>query len=84
MGWILSGQVENHNAQSQMISLHSTVSIEKELRRFWEIEELESTTTMTDEEKKCEDIYEETHHRREDGRYVVNLPFRGRGETVCL
>lgn len=48
------------------------------LQRFWEVEDLPKTKHLTREEKLCETNFKETHFRREDGRYVVTLPFTER------
>ncbi|XP_012154912.1 uncharacterized protein LOC105664571 [Ceratitis capitata] len=64
-GWISSGPV------AQSITSLSTQVIETMvdplgdlLKKFW------------DEDTICEDLYRNTTYRRNDGRYVVKLPFK--------
>ncbi|XP_004521667.1 uncharacterized protein LOC101453495 [Ceratitis capitata] len=76
-GWILSGPV------AQSITSLSTQVIETMvdplgdlLKKFWEQEEVSGAQTQTDEDTICEDLYRNTTYRRNDGRYVVKLPFK--------
>ncbi|XP_070162567.1 uncharacterized protein [Polyergus mexicanus] len=91
-GWIISGPLtsleRNDPSQSTMtfghcdrgrISAHHTISspsLEEELRRFWEIEELPRQSILTPQEKQCEEHFSSTHYRDSDGRYIVRLPFK--------
>lgn len=47
-----------------------------QLRKFWEVEEISTKPVPSEEELYCENLYVKTTYRREDGRYVVKLPFR--------
>ncbi|XP_048004299.1 uncharacterized protein LOC125240447 [Leguminivora glycinivorella] len=53
------------------------------LKRFWEIEAEPSgpTKLLTEEERRCEDLFASTTARDAEGRYVVKLPFRD--EPTC-
>ncbi|XP_071652355.1 uncharacterized protein [Temnothorax longispinosus] len=83
-GWVISGPVssaafpEHSSAKVPRISTHHicSLSLEKELRRFWEIEELPQRSALTQEEKDCEEHFRSTHSRNSEGRYVVRLPFK--------
>ncbi|XP_061729006.1 uncharacterized protein LOC133533933 [Cydia pomonella] len=78
LGWIICGNVRTeHTATKNIVSMHLNVDLNNMLKKFWELETIEEEShTLTSDEKKAEDIYEKTHKRREDGRYVVRLPFR--------
>ncbi|XP_063616099.1 uncharacterized protein LOC134789421 [Cydia splendana] len=78
LGWIVCGNVRTeHTATKNIVSMNLNVDLNNMLKKFWELETIEEeSTTLTSEEKKAEDIYEKTHKRKEDGRYVVRLPFR--------
>ncbi|XP_073960792.1 uncharacterized protein [Choristoneura fumiferana] len=82
LGWILSGGTNSSFTASQHItSLHVTRQVEEDnnlLKRFWEVEsELYSKQSIwTKEEEKCEEIYQQTTTRDENGRYVVQLPLK--------
>ncbi|XP_045535734.1 uncharacterized protein LOC123721318 [Papilio machaon] len=81
-GWILSGAVNNSNENSNFTHnninvMHTQIREEDVLKRFWEIEEqINNKKILTPDEQKCEEFYAATTSRREDGRYVVRLPFR--------
>ncbi|XP_063540783.1 uncharacterized protein LOC134749694 [Cydia strobilella] len=78
LGWIICGNVRTeHTATKNIVSMHLNVDLNNMLKKFWELETIEEeNNTLTSDEKKAEDIYEKTHQRKEDGRYVVRLPFR--------
>ncbi|GFS56482.1 uncharacterized protein TNCV_4302951 [Trichonephila clavipes] len=44
--------------------------LDKTLKRFWEIEEVETTEVYSDELKYCNDHFEKTHLRKPDGKFV--------------
>ncbi|RLU22403.1 hypothetical protein DMN91_004681 [Ooceraea biroi] len=89
-GWVLSGPVNqsttpNASPHSVAAASHSAVtvhhssaslSLDNELRRFWEIEEVPRKPILTSDESKCERHFAITHSRADDGRYIVRLPFR--------
>lgn len=82
-GWVLSGEVPS--ASATRTCHHITMSSTNEanddlLKKFWEIEsvipEVQEKAILTEEEVRCEEIYQKTTCRDEEGRYVVKLPFR--------
>lgn len=91
-GWVISGPVNspvddnsslsaNHvisRALPRISSHHifSAPSLEQELRRFWEIEEIPRQTSLSLDEQQCEEHFRATHIRDSDGRYIVRLPFK--------
>ncbi|XP_017465717.1 PREDICTED: uncharacterized protein LOC108358756 [Rhagoletis zephyria] len=76
-GWILSGAVaEQISTFSTQVVEGSADSLGDLLKRFWEQEEVPSAPTHTYDDEFCEELYKNTTYRREDGRYVVKLPFK--------
>ncbi|XP_049290939.1 uncharacterized protein LOC125767946 [Anopheles funestus] len=73
-GWVVAGDVEELKNDQQSCTATSA-SLPETMKRFWEVEEIEDTDQPTEHEA-CERVFRETHHRDEDGRYVVALPFR--------
>lgn len=76
LGWILSGPC-SASLQPSSIGVNNfnvQICIDEQLKRFWEIEEVERKRLLTKEEELCEKHYEENHGRDESGRYVVGLP----------
>lgn len=79
LGWILSGQVRNNSTSAKrVITMHAQIREDQLLKQFWEIEREPDCLKkkLTKEEIKCEELYETTTVRDEDGKYVVRLSFR--------
>lgn len=79
LGWFLSGRVSDIDPGvhiNLVTSNTASVDEDKQLSRFWEIEDLRPQRKMTKEEDNCEKFYAKSVRRDQDGRYVVQLPFR--------
>ncbi|XP_026744319.1 uncharacterized protein LOC113505711 [Trichoplusia ni] len=86
LGWILSGATRTLDFESNsahchqgFISMHSQISENEMLKRFWEIESdarYVKERILTQEEQLCEEFYNRTTQRDSTGRYVVKLPFK--------
>ena len=73
-GWVVSGRTQQQSSSSIPVnSFH--ISLDDQLKKFWELEELPTTRHLTPEETACEKLYEETT-KFVDDRLVVNLPFK--------
>lgn len=79
LGWILLGAVPDRQQSSKICNVSSVLnmhlSLEADLRKFWEIEEVNVASSLTRAEEKCELYFDETHSRDDSGRYVVRIPF---------
>lgn len=76
-GFILMGSIENI-ACPQINSFFTSVecqTLDKTLKKFWEVEEINYKRLLSPEDELCENIFVKTHTRTETGRYMVNLPF---------
>ncbi|XP_067208447.1 uncharacterized protein [Linepithema humile] len=51
-------------------------SLEDQLAKFWDAEETPQYCEMSPNDRRCEEHFQKTHSRTEDGRYVVRLPFQ--------
>ncbi|XP_055850540.1 uncharacterized protein LOC129915103 [Episyrphus balteatus] len=76
LGWILTGSFRSEGQQTKQTVQNHFNAIMAEVRRFWEIEENLDYRKLTLEEEKCQQHYNETFQRKEDGRYEVQLPFK--------
>ncbi|XP_058827822.1 uncharacterized protein LOC131687746 [Topomyia yanbarensis] len=72
-GWVVAGMVEG-SLETQRITCNMAVGLEEILTRFWACEEIDSTSTYSPEEARCEEQYTRTVRRGADGRYTVLLP----------
>ncbi|XP_073819973.1 uncharacterized protein [Musca autumnalis] len=76
-GWIVTGPTTNSTARHTIRASHCTrVSIDKQLARFWEIEEIQTKQPVSEEDIICENIYKSTVKRNSEERYMVDLPFK--------
>ena len=77
LGWILSGSCSAMSSNTPTVhNFNLLIDIDKNLKRFWEIEETPHTKYLTEEENQCEEIFINNHRRNYDGRYIVKLPMR--------
>jgi hypothetical protein len=78
LGWTLAGKTpantNSNNAQHAFI-LRGDDYLEKNLNRFWEVE-LMDHSTMTAEQKTCEDHFLTHTTHQPDVRFVVKLPIK--------
>ncbi|XP_050665160.1 uncharacterized protein LOC126965567 [Leptidea sinapis] len=79
-GWIISGKVSQvpSTGVRKMVSLHVQVREDFLLKQFWELENEPNLIQkkLTKTEEKCEEFYDSTTFRNEEGRFVVRLPFK--------
>ncbi|XP_065089784.1 uncharacterized protein LOC135710976 [Ochlerotatus camptorhynchus] len=79
LGWIVSGaftSIQRTVAVSNIARLESSESnLEKLVQRFWDQEEVMESAQGNMEDQQCLEHFAKTH-RREEGRFVVRLPFR--------
>lgn len=80
LGWVLSGRMsqESTSARRHITSLHVQHKEDELLKLFWEVENEPNMIQkrQSEEEKRCEEIYDDTTVRDENGRFVVRLPFK--------
>lgn len=72
-GWTISGGIK---ASSGVSYSHCVCSIDEELKRFWEIEEVVPSQSKTEEQEQCDRFFEESYLRNPDGRFVVRFPLK--------
>ncbi|XP_065356165.1 uncharacterized protein LOC135950558 [Calliphora vicina] len=85
-GWILTGPLSNISTPScSLVSYFCEISLDKEISRFWEVENLPRKNFISSSDKFCDDLYARTTRRGIDGRYIVSLPFKdGYPEKLSL
>jgi len=80
-GWILGGttaaQYASYEEEHVSSYLITNQELDKSLTKFWENERCEDRPNFTHEEKFCEEHFIKTFRRNSDGRFIVQLPFRG-------
>ncbi|XP_062707732.1 uncharacterized protein LOC134288065 [Aedes albopictus] len=76
-GWVVAGAMEDSGDEVVNV-LYATNEdpLLKSIQRFFEQEELPEEKVQTSEEEAIEEHFSKTYRREEDGRFVVQLPFR--------
>lgn len=86
LGWTVAGRMVDNiddndeelcNEDDQTQSFVTMCDVDSSLKRFWEIESIETKVKLTDEEQYCEDFFVKTTERHVDGKFIVRLPFKG-------
>ena len=76
LGWTLAGRTPatttSDTAQHKFL-LREDSRLERNLNRFWEVEQVEQFT-MTTEQKSCEDHFLTHTTQQPDGKFMVKLP----------
>ncbi|GFX37845.1 DUF1758 domain-containing protein [Trichonephila clavipes] len=76
-GYIASGSIPVSSENKPHCGLiKDNVDLEKTMRRFWEIENVEPETIKNKETIICEEHFQKNHTRDSTGRYIVSMPFK--------
>ncbi|XP_062557578.1 uncharacterized protein LOC134222449 [Armigeres subalbatus] len=74
-GWVVCGGLSNsHQDLHITCNASATEKLESLVARFWSSEEVGSVKVLSLEEKRCENLFQNTVLRNPDGRYTVTLP----------
>lgn len=83
LGWILSGRLSGPIPHKvEVTSMLSQVEEDKQLTKFWEMEEVNTNETISDEDKHCEKHFQLNTKRDGNGNYVVRIPFTENGPQL--
>lgn len=95
LGWVIYKR-EKDPIMERSYSFHTTTfdycnsDLEKALLKFWKIEDVPTAIALSPEDRECEKLFESTHSRDSDGRYVVYLPFNsnlkklGKSKSIAM
>lgn len=82
LGWIQSGraivplETDENNRVINSMRISCEENLDKNLRSFWEVEELPQKSFISDDDKRCEEIFTSTTTRNADSRYCVEIPLK--------
>ncbi|KAJ8958579.1 hypothetical protein NQ318_016300 [Aromia moschata] len=78
LGYVVMGSVHMTESPSTSLSFCSIVdpSLDNLVKRFWETEDVSSSSVANPDDVACEAIFEKTFSRDKSGRYTVTLPFQ--------
>ncbi|XP_055313219.1 uncharacterized protein LOC129574779 [Sitodiplosis mosellana] len=92
-GWILNGKTTQpgDSELACFVICREEESVDQQLKEFWQIEEINGEkSSLSEEERRCETVYDETTIREQSGKYQVRLPFRngkpilGRSRNIAV
>ena len=83
-GYVASGRVNVAKEAKLHCGLVREENLNLTLQKFWEIEEVEPQVNILKgkEHQICEDHFQKTHQRKDDGRYIVEMPFKEDPSTL--
>lgn len=76
-GYLVAGSLPTEQVSHYCFLTRNDENLEQAVERFWKLESVEVDDPIPSEELKyCDEHFKETHYRTEDGRYVVQMPFK--------
>lgn len=62
-GWILTGRADGRKSSTSCVSFYNEVALDKQLKAFWESEDIPRGQNKIIEDERCENIYTSTMAR---------------------
>ncbi|GFT79582.1 uncharacterized protein TNCV_3177391 [Trichonephila clavipes] len=81
-GYIVTGNLDSMNETKVHCGLIRDEDLNKNLEKFWKLEEIQEPIVKNKERLICEEHYANTHFRTKEGKYVVSMPLKK--EPSCL
>ncbi|GFY36226.1 uncharacterized protein TNCV_4845981 [Trichonephila clavipes] len=81
-GYIVTGNLDSINETKVHCGLIRGEDLNKNLEKFWKLEEVEEPIVKNKKRLICEEHYANTHFRTNEGKYVVSIPLKK--EPSCL
>lgn len=76
-GWVISGaHAAMHPNQPVVCATTTLASIDSSLKKFWEVEEIDTSKIKVPDHEIVENIFRTTTTRDSTGRFVVHIPFK--------
>lgn len=77
-GWVLVGPVQASSSSSlnSFCILSVFENLDNTIKKFWELEELQTTHHLSIDDSTAEKFYQQTTTRLESGRFMVKLPLK--------
>lgn len=83
LGWILSGPIiGNKTSCINQVHCNYSQSLDIQLRKFWELEEIAPLHNLTKDEQICDNLFKETTYRDSEGRFNVRIPLAEASDTL--
>ncbi|XP_036346101.1 uncharacterized protein LOC118755369, partial [Rhagoletis pomonella] len=77
LGWILLGRIDSPPSSAITVRCHhANLELEALVQKFYENEQVPTETPMSEQDKWCEEFFQKTHVRQDNGKYLVRLPLK--------
>lgn len=78
LGWIIAGKIlSTKKIATKRCHLSTLSDLRTTMEKFYNLEDYKNCKGfLTEEEKYCEEVFEQTHQRSEGGRFTVKLPLK--------
>jgi hypothetical protein len=84
LGWILGGCWDSNKENTKTICTFSSKNLEKQMVKFWQIEEIDHKPILSREHERCEKQFLECHKRLANGKFQVPLMFKSESPNIGL
>jgi hypothetical protein len=84
LGWILGGCWDSNKENAKTICTFSSKNLEKQMVKFWQIEETDHKPILSREHERCEKQFLECHKRLANGKFQVPLMFKSESPNIGL
>ncbi|CAG9136375.1 unnamed protein product [Plutella xylostella] len=82
-GWLISGCVHTSMNRHQPPACHFLSTEESDqLTRFWELDSVPAGKCFSNEEQACEELFQKTTRRDDNGQFVVTIPLKDSPESL--
>uniref|UniRef100_A0A1L8DIY5 Uncharacterized protein n=1 Tax=Nyssomyia neivai TaxID=330878 RepID=A0A1L8DIY5_9DIPT len=76
-GYVVVGEYQGSATPHRSVGhVASEEALDQALERFWNVETVPEDITITEEQKEAEEHFVRTHKRTDEGRFMVQLPFK--------
>jgi hypothetical protein len=78
LGWVIAGFIklkESLKTSCHLSALSQSI-LEKQVAKFWILEEISHKNNLSSDELQCEGHFQNNFARDENGRFIVRLPFK--------
>ncbi|XP_055714187.1 uncharacterized protein LOC129808438 [Phlebotomus papatasi] len=82
-GWLVVGPCPEERGPTGACYITTLASIDRTIKRFWEIEEIPKETIIESEHREVEEQFRLTTLKNSEGRYVVQIPLKPNIEDLA-
>ncbi|BET00202.1 Pao retrotransposon peptidase [Nesidiocoris tenuis] len=76
LGYVVMGRAAVDSSAGAAVCLFVQDSLDTLVKKFWSLEEVPVRRLLSPDEVKCEELFNSSYSRDDEGRFTVRLPFR--------